>query len=276
MYDIVIIGGGPAGFSAALTAKKRNMKACIIYPNENGSWLTKIKGIDNYPGMINIDGIEMLHIFERQAVEMDIEIHHGVVQQVMRNGETFLINVGSDYFESKKVIISTGIKKPALIKNEKDFIGKGLSYCATCDGMLYKDKTIAIVDENNDIEEIKFLASVAKKVFLISNSSELKDEKVEMIKGKVSEIKGDSIVRSITVNNKDYDIDGIFILRNVVPTSTLLPDLELDKNYIAVDKKMKTNIPGIYAAGDCTGEPLQIAKAVGEGNIAAISASLGL
>lgn len=275
MYDLVIIGGGPAGFSAALTARKRNLKTCIIYPEENGSWLTKIKKIDNYPGLIDTDGNDMLKLFEKQAAELGAVIHNGVVKQIIQNDGTFLINVGSDYLESKKIILATGIKKPSLIKNENLFIGKGISYCATCDGMLYKAKIIAIIDENNDVEEINFLISLAKKVYLISKFSNIEsNDKVEVLKGKVKSVDGDDIIKSINVDGQDYNINGLFIFRNIVPLNTLLPELQLENKFIKVDKRMATNICNVYAAGDCTGEPLQIAKAVGEGNIASISASL--
>jgi len=275
MYDLVIIGGGPAGFSAALTARKRNLNICMIYPEENGSWLTKIKMIDNYPGLINTSGEDMLSLFEKQAIEMGAVIHNGVVKQIIQNDGTFLINVGKDYLESKKIILATGIKKPSLIKNESLFIGRGISYCATCDGMLYRDKVIALIDENNDKTEINFLISLARKVYLISNFSNItSNDKVEVLKGKIKSVDGDDVIKSINVDGKDYAIDGLFIFRNIVPLNTLLPNLQTENNFIKVDKRMSTNIHNVYAAGDCTGEPLQIAKAVGEGNIASISASL--
>ena len=275
MFDLVIIGGGPAGFSASVTARKRNLKTCMIYPKENDSWLTKIKRVDNYPGLIDIDGKDMLVLFEKQAIEMGVEIYNGSVKQIIKNDKTLLINTGNDYIESKKVIIATGIKKPSLIKNENIFVGKGVSYCATCDGMLYRNKTIAIVDETHNKEEIDFLISIAKKVYIISNYPYIGNEdNVKILSGKVKSIDGNNVINSINVNDNVYDIDGLFIFRNIIPLKELLPDLELENNFIKVDRKMATNISNVYAAGDCTGEPLQIAKAVGEGNIASISASL--
>jgi len=275
MYDLVIIGGGPAGFSASLTARKRNLKTCIIYPKENNSWLTKIKKIDNYLGLINMSGSDMLTLFENQAKDMGVEFHNGVVQKIIHNNKTFIISIGEDYIETKKIIIATGIKKPYQLKNENKFLGKGISYCATCDGMFYKNKTIAILDELHNKDEIDFLVSIAKKVYLISDYPySFKDTNIEILKGKIKSIEGDNKINYINIDDKQYNIDGFFIFRKTIALKELISDLELQNNFIKVNKEMATNIPNIYAAGDCTGEPLQIAKAVGEGNIAAISASL--
>ncbi len=274
MYDIVIIGGGPAGFSAALTGAKRNKSVCMIYPTINDSWLSKIEEIDNYPGLFHISGKEMLDTFVRQAEAMDIKIINGVVSQIMPSGDHFYLNVDNEFIEAKNIIIATGMKQVNLIDGEDTFLGKGVSYCATCDGMFYKGKDIAIVDEKKDIEEIKLLASLCSKVYLFSNFeySDLSNN-VVLIKEKISKIIGDRVLSKVITNNDEYNITGLFIFRNTASLTTLLPNLELNGKFIAVDRKQTTNIKHVYACGDCTGQPFQVAKAVGEGNMAAISAS---
>lgn len=274
MYDIVIIGGGPAGFSAALTGAKRNKSVCMIYPTNNDSWLAKIDEIDNYPGLFRVSGKEMLETFFKQAKDMDIKIINGVASQIMPSGDKFYLNIDNEFIEGKNIIIATGMKQVNLIDGENTFLGKGVSYCATCDGMFYKNKEIAIIDEKNDLEEIKLLASLCAKVYLFSNFTyeELPDN-ILLIKEKVIKIEGDKSLERVITKENMYSILGLFIFRNTASLTTLLPNLMLEGKFIAVDRRQATNIKHVYACGDCTGQPFQIAKAVGEGNIAAISAS---
>lgn len=275
MYDIVIIGGGPAGFSSAITAFKRNLKTCMIYPKNNDSWLTKLPLIDNYPGMIDVSGKEMLDTFERQVKKMNVNIINGVVTQIMNMGTEFYINLGAEVIQAKKIIIATGIKQTSLIEGETNFVGKGVSYCATCDGMLYRNKTIMIVDEMNDIEEVKLLSNLANKVYLLSRFSyEGLNTNVELINDKAFSINGKEIVEEVITKNGKYEVDGIFIFRSSMALDSLLPELKMKDKFIIVNDKMETNIPNVFACGDCVGYPFQVAKAVGEGNVAAISASM--
>jgi thioredoxin reductase (NADPH) len=274
MYDIIVIGGGPAGFSAALTSVKRNKSVCMIYPTNNDSWLVRIDEIDNYPGLFRVSGKEMLNTFIKQAQDMDIKIINGVASQIMNGGDKFYLNVDNEFIEGKNIIIATGMKQVDLIDGENTFLGKGVSYCATCDGMFYKNKEIAIIDEKNDLEEIKLLASLCSKVYLFSSFIyDSLPSNVVLLKEKVIKVDGDNKLNKVVTKDKEYPIEGLFIFRNTASLTTLLPDLKLDGKFIAVDKKMATNIKNVYACGDCTGQPFQIAKAVGEGNIAAISAS---
>lgn len=274
MYDIVVIGGGPAGFSAALTGAKRNKSVCMIYPIINDSWLTKIDVIDNYPGLLHPSGKEMLETFVKQAKEFDVKIINGVVTQIMPSDNKFYLNVNNEFVEGKNVIIATGMKQVNLIDGENDYIGKGVSYCATCDGMFYKDKEIAVIDEKNDFEEIKLLASFCSKVYLFSDFTyDNLPSNVTLLKEKVIKIEGENTINKIVTGTNEYNVSGLFIFRNTASLTTLLPNLELNGKFIAVDRHQATNIKHVYACGDCTGQPFQVAKAVGEGNIAAISAS---
>ena len=281
MFDIAIIGGGAAGFSAAITARQRNKSVCVIRPENNASWIAKAEKISNYPGMPNISGTEMIRVFEQQAEDAGVTIRNGAAKNIMQNGDSFFISMGKDFIEAKKVILATGVKQPKQIPGENAFVGKGVSYCGTCDGMLYKNKTVAVIAESMEsIPETAFLSSVVGKVYLFAKK-ELQiapHANIQNIDGKVIEITGDTQVRNIVFTRKpngaseSLSVEGVFIFRDTVSYTTLIPALEVEGNFIKTDAHMKTNIDGIYAAGDCTGEPLQIAKAVGEGNVAVLSA----
>ena len=274
MFDVVIIGGGPAGYSAALTSVKRNMKTCMIYPKDNGSMLKKITWIDNYPGLIDASGEDMLKIFERQATDLGVTITNGVVKQVIPNGDTFFVSLGNEFIDTKKVILALGIKQGGTIKNEELYVGKGVSYCATCDGMLYKGKNIIVVDENNNEEEIVLLSELVSHIYLVSNSKyDNLPQNVEVVTGKPIEIYGNELVQGMVIDDSKYEVDGIFIFRNTMALNTLLPGLDMNGSFIKVDDRLETSLKGVFAAGDCIGQPFQVAVAVGRGNLAAISAS---
>ncbi len=190
-------------------------------------------------------------------------------------GETFSILANNEVYEAKSVIIATVIQTGRAFAGEDTFLGRGVSYCATCDGALYKGKDIAVIAYNKEEEqEVKFLANLAGRVYLIpmyKNPSEF-PYNVEVVKGMPIEIKGDMTVKELVLKDNRLIVEGVFILRDTISPSTLLPDLELENNHIYVDRLMKTNIPGCFAAGDVVGKPYQYMKAAGEGNIAALSA----
>lgn len=278
MYDIVVIGGGAAGLSAAITARQKGKSVCVIRPNDNESWIYKAEKISNYLGLPDISGSEMLTVFENQAVEMGTELKNGIVKQIMPGGESFFISTGPDFVEGKKVIITTGVNQPKQLPGESKYVGKGVSYCGTCDGMLYRGKKIALVAENEEShEEMMFLSGLVEKIYLSPTKMNFPHlpENVEIMENAIKEIDGTDLVDKVAFGENWTEVDGVFIFRNTTAYATLIPGLDTAGNFIKVNKKMETNIQGIYAAGDCTGKPLQIAKAVGEGNIAALSAMEG-
>ena len=182
---------------------------------------------------------------------------------------------GNDVYEADKVLLATGTVTAKSLPGEEELLGKGVSYCATCDGFLYKQKKIAVFCGARRYEhEVEYLAELADKVYLFAAypDCEIDLPNVERLSSPIKEIQGQQRVESInTVEGDSYEVEGVFILRTAVAPSSLIKKLEVDGNHIAVNRKMETNIPGCYAAGDCTGRPYQIAKAVGEGNIAAHS-----
>ena len=274
-YDIVIIGTGPAGLSAAITAKVRNKKILLVGSKDLSPKVEKAHMIQNYLGLPSVSGEKMAEAFQQHLDDMGIEVAEKKINTVYAMGDYFGIQAGTEMFEADSVILATGVTMDKPLPGENEFLGRGVSYCATCDGFLYKQKSIAVLCSAKRYEhEVKYLAELAKKVYLYAAYSdcEINLPNVELLGSSIREIKGQERVEHITtLSGEEYPVDGVFILRTAVAPTSLMNNLEVDGNHIAVNRKMETNIPGCYAAGDCTGRPYQIAKAVGEGNIAAHS-----
>lgn len=275
IYDTAIIGTGPAGISAAINLKILNKNFIWLGSKNFSDKVEKAEKIANYPGFINTSGEELNKAFKAQIEAMDIEIHEQMVNAIMKMGANYALAAGSDFYQAKSIIITTGVTNTGVLINETNLVGKGVSYCATCDGALYKDKTISVICAVERFEhEVIYLANLAQKVYLFpmyKNIGDLPDN-VEIMREKPKAVIGDNRVSAIElVNGKMIDVDGLFCLRNSVSLSTLIPKLECVNGRIIVDREMKTNLEGVFAAGDCTGRPYQYAKAVGEGNVAAHS-----
>jgi thioredoxin reductase (NADPH) len=274
MYDSVIIGTGPAGLSAALNLKIRQKNFVWIGTKNLSDKVEKAEKILNYPGMPSISGEELTAAYKKHVEEMNLEITEGMVTSILPMGESFAVLAGSEFYETKTLILATGIVNTALLPGESELVGKGISYCATCDGMLYQNKTIAIICNSARFEhEIKYLADLAKKVYLFATypNCSIDLPNVEQKKG-IREICGDAHIEGVRLQSGEMiPVDGVFCLRNSIAMSTLLPGLELEDQHLKVDRQMQTSIPGCFAAGDCTGRPYQYTKSVGEGNVAAHS-----
>lgn len=277
MVDIAIIGKGPAGWSCAITARMRGLSAAVIAPRNDTGWLRSAERIDNYPGMPQVSGREMLDAFREQALAMGAEEHHGLVRQIMPTGGHFMLLVENDVMEAGTVVLAMGAARPKLLPGEEEHLGRGVSYCATCDGMFYRGKRIAVLSSSmQGVEESAFLAGLVSGLDYYSLKPHNTDELPEMAtrcEEKPKSISRDEGGLVLTTDQCDRHYDGIFIFRAAMPLGMLLSDLKTEGSFIPVDRAMQTNIPGVFAAGDCTGQPLQIAKAVGEGNVAAISAA---
>jgi thioredoxin reductase (NADPH) len=192
-------------------------------------------------------------------------------------GESFMVNVNGEIFESKKVILAMGITKVKELPGEGRLLGNGVSYCATCDGMLYRGKNALVWDQSKDAwEEANFLQSIGVNVTFISKKPKQENlsNDIKFIEGTITEIIGENTVEAVNTGNDLIKTDAVFMLRDAVAPAALIDGLELDGNFINTNKHMETNIPGLYAAGDITGKPLQLSKAIGEGLIAAQHAAL--
>lgn len=275
MYDCIIIGTGPAGLSAALNLKIHK-KDFLWFGSRNLS--TKVQTaekIANYPGLPMVSGKELFEAFDSQREAAGIEITEKTVTNVMKNNDYFMVLADNQIYESKTVILCMGVMTSKLLDGEDEFLGRGLSYCATCDGMFYKGKKIAVITNDKKYEhEVEFLADLASEVlyFPTFKDSAVNRENVTIMSDVPAAISGGMKVDTLTLKSGDeIKVDGIFALRNAIAPSKLVAGLEVQDGHIAVSRDCSTNIPGCFAAGDCTGRPYQYTKAVGEGNVAAHS-----
>ena len=272
--DIAIIGGGPAGLSAAINAVLRN-KSVKIFTNAL-NYLQKAEKVDNYLGFYNISGQELMEKFVDHANKLNVSFEYGKVIDIMKYNDMFMINFNGKIINAKAVVLALGITKEKMLNNEEKLLGKGISYCATCDGALYKGKNIAVYGNADDIiEEANFLSSLGVNVNYITVKKDIKglNQNINVINGIISDIIGDNKLEGVIINDKYIKLDGLFLLRNSIAPNSIVKDLILEDGYIVVNRNMETNIKGIYACGDCTGNPLQISKATGEGLVAAQNAA---
>lgn len=275
MYDVAIIGTGPAGISAALSLKLHNKSVIWFGSRTLSSKVEKSEKIANYPGVPMVTGQELNHHFLRQIDEMELEITERIVTNISSNRKGFMLLGGNEIYEAKTILLATGSANAKGYKGEQEFLGKGVSYCATCDGFFYKGKTIAVFCADKKFEhEVEYLAELADTVYLFApyKNCELNMPNVIKPEQTIREISGSERVNGVILtDNSKVDVDGVFILRNAVAPAVLVKGLEMDGAHIIVNRDMQTSKAGCFAAGDCTGRPYQITKAVGEGNIAAHS-----
>lgn len=261
-FDILILGAGPAGISAALTARARGRTVMLLSNDPMESPLAKAKAVDNYPGLAGLSGKELLNAMLSGLSEQEIPVVTGRAQAIMPLGDTFMVSAGQAVYTTRSLILASGMALARPYPGERELLGAGVSYCATCDGMLYRGRRVAVIGLATDAEEeAQFLRSIGCEA-----------EYFDKRRAKTYEIRGDGKVTALVADGVECPVDGVFILRNTVASSVLLPGLEERDGHIAVDRSMRTSLPGVFAAGDCTGRPYQIAKAAGEGNIAALSA----
>lgn len=274
-YDIAIIGSGPAGLSAALNAKIRKKNFILFGNKELTAKLSKAHEINNYLGFYRKSGKEIQEEFNNHLKEMDINITEEKINNVYAMGDYFGLMVNQKMYEATTVILATGVQYGKLFDGEERLLGKGVGYCATCDAPLYKNKVVTIIAYNkHEEDEANFIASIASKVYYIPMYKEevQVDSSIEIINDVPVEIIGEDKVSKLKLKNSEIDTDGIFILRDSISPGQLVPGLKIVDNHIEVDRLMKTNINGCFAAGDVVGKPYQYIKAAGEGNIAALSA----
>lgn len=262
-YDAVILGGGPAAISAALTLRARGNTAAILSGGIDDIPLSRAHMVANYPGLPDISGRSLLEIMENQARNSGTDVLRGRVTTVAPLGDVFGVMYGSDYCEGTAVILCTGVAVGKPFPGEREMLGKGVSYCVTCDGMLYRGRKVCVVGFTSDTEEE---AAILRNMGCT----------VEVFTGRAAKytILGESRVTGLSVNGEEHPCEAVFILRPAAAPDTLFAGLAMDGVHIAVDRAtMQTSVEGVFAAGDCIGKPYQIAKAVGDGNIAALSAS---
>ena len=272
VYDVAIVGTGPAGLSAALTLKLHNKEIVWFGSAELSDKVGKSEKIANYPGIPMVSGAELNARFSEQAEEMGIELMDKKVTNIADLGDKFMLLADNEVYEAKTVLLATGIPQAKGMENEERLLGSAVSYCATCDGFLYKDKTVAVYcTDERMAHDIDYLEEIAAKVYVYTNFGYSNESpKIEILDKPIKKIDGAMKAEAVELSDsRRIDVDGVFILRPAIAPSTLFTGLELDGAHIKVDRNQETNYKGCFAAGDCTGRPYQIAKAVGEGNVAA-------
>lgn len=289
--DIVVVGAGIAGLTAAIYLKRANADFVILEGSFPGGLLNKLKTIENYPGFPSITGNELLIKLMDHVKSLGIEITYGNAQSILKEGDGFDVKTDIDSYECKSVIVATGVNQSNdSIKGQDKFVGLGVSYCATCDGNFFKGLDVAVIG-NNDIalEESLYLSGLVNKLYLVNPDQALngsqklidslkKANNVEILNGKkVSEIKGDDFgVTSIVVDEKDVPVAGVFPYVGKKSTTQILNNLkpEMHGIFVTVDSKQQTNIEGLYAAGDIVDKKLrQLVTAANDGAIAATNAA---
>lgn len=294
MYDILIIGGGPAGLTAAIYAARANLKAIVIENESFGGKLTKTFEIENYPGFINIKGNELADDLLKHAQNFNVEVRQGNVNKIINDKTKTIILDDGEKIEGKTIIIASGTKENHLdIPNSEEYTGRGISYCAVCDGFFYRNKDVAIIGGGNSaLEEALYLATIVNKIYIVirrdvfradeSIVEKIKENsKIEIIYNSLpkdlvienNRIIGLNIINKLTNEERIINCNGIFPYIGAKPNTDFI-DLDIldDKGYLLTNEKMETKIEGIYGAGDVTKKQLrQVVTAVNDGAIAANS-----
>lgn len=296
MTDVIIIGAGPAGLTAAIYAQRAGKSVMLLEAKIYGGQIVNTPDIENYPGIKHISGFEYAQELYEQAMSFGAEFKMEAALRIEDKGDYKIVKTANGDYEAKAVILATGAKnRPLGIEREADMVGKGVSYCATCDGMFYRGKRVAVNGGGNTaIEDAEFLSNVAEKVYVIHRRDEFRaDAKdVERLKARenvefvlnstVKSLVGDNKLTAIEVENKEtgdvttIEIDGLFIAIGQMPDNKAFADVaELDpKGYIQAGESCKTETPGVFTAGDCrTKEVRQLTTAAADGAIAALAAA---
>ena len=274
-YDIAIVGTGPGGVSAAITAKVRGKKIVLFGSRHLSEKVEKAHSILNYPGLPNISGPALAQAFREQLDSLDIPITQKQITAVYAMGDYFVLQTPDDMVEASTVILAAGVVTAKALPGENELLGRGVSYCATCDAHFYRDKTVAVLGySGHSCREAAFLAERCQKVLYFPaapHQLELPDS-VQVVREKPVAIVGEQQVQALRTDRGEYPVDGVFVLRDAVAPDKLVPGIQTRGNHIEVDLQMKTNLPGLFACGDITGTPYQYVKAAGQGNVAALSA----
>jgi thioredoxin reductase (NADPH) len=280
-YDVIIVGAGPAGLTSAIYLLRAGKKVLILEKETIGGQISSSPLVENYPGFSAISGSTLADNLYNQILNLggDIEL-----EEVLKI-EDKKVTTDESVYNAKAIILALGVKPRLLgLDREEDFIGNGISFCVSCDGAFYKNKTVAVIGGGNSaIGNALYLKDICKKVYLIQNLDKLtcedilipklKSENLEILfNSKVDELIGQDSLETIVVNNNEIKVDGIFISIGQIPNTKIANLLDKDHDYILKDDDCATNVEGVFAAGDCTSKKIrQLTTATSDGTIAAIS-----
>lgn len=294
MYDIIVIGAGPAGLTSAIYATRSNKKVLVLEAKTYGGQIINTSKIDNYPGMPHVSGIEFATTLYNQALELGAEIKFEKVINIEINNVIKKVVTNYNTYECRAIILAMGVDKRKLgLERENELVGKGVSYCATCDGMFFKNKEVAVIGGGDSaLEEVEYLSNICSKVYLIHRREQFRGNEKQLsilkelknvefiLNSNVTKLNGDKCLESIEVtdklgNIKKLDVSAIFIAIGQIPeTNNLLLNIDIDENgYINATEDTITNIDGVFVAGDIRRKKLrQLTTAVSDGSQAAVMA----
>ncbi len=289
MYDVIVIGAGAAGMTAALYSARANKKVLILEQETIGGQIATSPLVENYPGFMKISGVEFSNNLFDQIIELGVDFELEKVINIDNLNDLKKVTTEYHTYESKTIIIATGSKHRSLgIDNEEQLIGKGISYCVLCDGSFFKGKDVAIVGGGNTaVVSAIYLSEIVNKIYIVQMLDKLTAEvklieKLNNIKNieyifnsKVDRLNGDDSLNSITIGDKNINVDGVFVLIGLIPQNEAFKNIiKMDKyGYIIADEDCKTNVDGIFVAGDCRTKKIrQLTTASSDGTIAAINA----
>jgi len=294
MYDVIIIGGGPGGLTAGIYAQRAMLKTLLVESLGVGGQIAKSDLIENYPGFKGISGMELMKKFEEQATGLGLEIRYAEVTNVKSKGPHIEVDTSEGQLHARTVIVASGASYRHLgIPGEGEYIGRGVSFCATCDAFFFKDREVAVIGGGDTaLKEGLFLTQIVKKVHVVHRRQDFRGEKINQDKIRKSdkvelhlskaplEITGDAmgvtgvkLKDTVTGEESELKVDGVFVFVGVKPNSGFI-DVEKDEfGFIRTNSLMETSMDGVYAVGDCRVTPLrQVATAVGDGALAAVEA----
>lgn len=289
--DVVVVGAGPGGLTAAQYSSRSNLNTVVIEKGVPGGELLNTAEVENYPGYTKISGPELANKFYESSMAFGAESVYGNVESIELDGDYKLVHLERTTYRTKVVIIATGADNRKLgLVGEARLSGKGVSYCAVCDGFFFRDKEVVVIGGGDSaVEEGSFLTEFAKKVTLIHRRDELRAQKIlqdrlfandkaEVIWDSiVTEINGEDSVESVTIQNTktdeltEYSTQGVFVYIGMIPNTAIVQELGItdEEGWIVTDERMETEVPGLFAVGDVRAKHLrQIATAVGDGSIA--------
>lgn len=290
MKDLIIIGAGPAGLTAAIYALRAGATVSLIEGNVYGGQMSITSSIENYPGFRSVTGPELSSVMYKQVIDMGGEFVFQKAESVNLLGDVKIVKTSVREFNAKTVVIANGLKRRVLgCRGEKEFASRGVSYCATCDGAFFKGKKVFVVGGGNTaVEDALYLSNICKEVTLVVRKNYLRAERYlsdsldrrsninKFMQSRIREIKGDKIVESVVIEDKggncrEIHIDGIFIAIGYEPDNKIYKNqIEMNENmYFISDESCVTNVPGVFVAGDCRLKPIrQIVTAVADGAVA--------